>query len=94
MATARAMRNVRTYLLRLILFQRTGVSFAGAHAEFSQNVQNLTALDFQLPCEIVDSNLTHPPLFSSSIPKHLFGHSCLVAMVVSRTCVNGRLNWK
>ncbi len=66
-ATARATRKMRTYLFRLILLQRAGVGFAGAHAEFCQNLKNLPALDFQLPREIVDTNLTHPPLFSNPI---------------------------
>jgi hypothetical protein len=40
------------------------VSFAGAQAKLRQYVKNLTALDFHLAREIVDSNLTHPPLFN------------------------------
>ena len=50
-------------LVRLVVFQRTGVGLAGSQAELRQYVENLPTLDFHLACEIVDSNLTHPPLF-------------------------------
>jgi hypothetical protein len=39
------------------------VGLAGGQAEFRQYVKNLPALDFHLAREIVDTNLTHPPLF-------------------------------
>lgn len=66
--TASPVREMRTYLVCLVLLQRTGVGFADAQAKFSQNIKNLPALDFQLPREIVDTNLTHPPLFSYPTP--------------------------
>ena len=50
-------------LFRLVILQRTGVGLAAVQAELHQYVKNLTALDFHLAREIVDSNLTHPPLF-------------------------------
>jgi hypothetical protein len=50
-------------LFRLVIFQRTGMGLAFSQAEFRQYVKNLSALDFHLAREIVDSNLTHPPLF-------------------------------
>jgi hypothetical protein len=53
------------HLFRFIGLQRTGVRFAGAETELSQYVKNLPALDFHLAREIVDSNLTHPPLFKT-----------------------------
>jgi hypothetical protein len=40
------------------------VSLAAIQAEFRQYVKNLLALDFHLAREIVDPNLTHPPLFN------------------------------
>jgi hypothetical protein len=69
-------------LLRLVFFQRTGVGFALGQAEFRQNVKNLPALDFHLAREIVDSNLTHPPLFRLCAPKPLVAHSYLMALAV------------
>jgi hypothetical protein len=39
------------------------VGLAGSQAEFRQNIENLPALDFHLAREIVNTNLTHPPLF-------------------------------
>ena len=47
----------------------TGVGLACAQAEFRQYVKNLPALDFHLAREIVDTNLTHPPLFENPFPK-------------------------
>jgi hypothetical protein len=60
---ARATLKLRANFIRLVRLQRTGVRLAGAQAEFRQNVKNLPALDFHLAREIVDPNLTHPPLF-------------------------------
>ncbi len=56
--------KVRTNLLRLVQLQRAAVRLAAGNAEFRKNVENRPRLDFQLFCEIVDTNLTHPPLFS------------------------------
>jgi hypothetical protein len=56
-------------LFGFMLFNGAGVRLASSQAELSQNVKNLAALDFQLSREIVDSNLTHPPLFRYCYPK-------------------------
>ena len=72
--------KMRANLLGLVLLQRTGVRLAAAQAEFRQYVKNLPALDFHLACEIVDSNLTHPPLFELCYPKPLVAHSYLMAL--------------
>ena len=64
------------------ILQGTGVGLAAAQAEFRQYVKNLPALDFHLAREIVDTNLTHPPLFKMCCPKPLVAHSYLVAMAV------------
>jgi len=42
------------------------MGFAVGQAKLRQNVEDLTALDFHLAREIVDSNLAHPPLFRST----------------------------
>jgi hypothetical protein len=55
--------KLRAYLLRFVGLERARVGFAGAQAKLRQYVKNLPALDFHLAREIVDSNLTHPPLF-------------------------------
>jgi hypothetical protein len=57
-------RKVRTNLLSLIQLQRTGVRLASRNAELRKNVENRPRLYFQLFREIVDTNLTHPPLFN------------------------------
>ncbi len=59
----RSTLKMRANLVGLIVLQRTGVGLAGSQAEFRQNIENLPALDFHLAREIVDTNLTHPPLF-------------------------------
>ena len=64
-----AVREVLAHLVGLMLFKRTGMGFAGGQTQFSQNFKNLLTLDFQLAREIVDSNLTHPPLFRICYPK-------------------------
>jgi hypothetical protein len=58
-------------LLRLVVLQRTGVGLAAGQAKFRQNVKNPPTLDFHLACEIVNTNLTHPPLFTWVLPKAL-----------------------
>jgi hypothetical protein len=58
-------------LLRFGLLQRAGVGLAAGQAEFCQYVENLPALAFHLAREIVDTNLTHPPLFKICYPKPL-----------------------
>jgi hypothetical protein len=55
--------------LRLILFQRTGVCLLLGHPNFGQYVENGFTLDFQLSGQIVDSNLTHPPLCASEFTR-------------------------
>jgi glycerol-3-phosphate O-acyltransferase len=55
--------KLRAHLLRFVALERARVGFAGAQAKLCQHVKNLPALDFHLSREIVDSNLTHPPLF-------------------------------
>jgi hypothetical protein len=69
--------NVRAHLFRLIAFERARVSFAGAQAKLRQHVKNLPALDFHLAREIVDSNLTHPPLFNVLPKRPLVAHGYL-----------------
>jgi hypothetical protein len=73
---------MRADLVGLIILQRTGVGLAGAQAELCQYIKNLPALDFHLAREIVDTNLTHPPLFKYWFPKPLVAHSYLMALAV------------
>jgi hypothetical protein len=63
-AGPRGALELRANFIRLVVFQRTGVGFTLGKAKLHQYVKDLTALDFHLACEIVDSNLTHPPLFN------------------------------
>ena len=55
-------------LIRLVLFDRTRVSLALSHTQFPEHIEDLSALDFQLAREIVNSNLAHPPLFRICCP--------------------------
>jgi hypothetical protein len=66
---ARLPRKVRTNLLSLVQLQRAGVRLARRNAQFRKKVENRPGLNFQLFREIVDSNLTHPPLFNVCVPK-------------------------
>jgi len=89
-SVARRLRSalkMRANLLGLMVFNRTGVGLAFPQAELRQHVKYLTALDFHLSREIVDSNLTHPPLFKTCYPKPLVAHGYLVAMAASGTSI-------
>jgi hypothetical protein len=66
---ARSALKLRANLVGFITLKAAGVGLACAQAEFRQYVKNLSALDFHLAREIVDTNLTHPPLFENPIPK-------------------------
>jgi hypothetical protein len=81
-AGPRSTLELRANLLRLVILQGTGVGLTAIQAEFHQYVKNLLALDFHLAREIVDTNLTHPPLFKMWCPRPSVAHSYLVAMVV------------
>jgi hypothetical protein len=63
------------------------VGLAGSQAELRQYVKNLPALDFHLACEIVDSNLTHPPLFKMCCLRRSVAHSYLLAMALFQTSI-------
>jgi hypothetical protein len=82
-----AATKMRADLFRLVLLQRTGMGLALGQAEFRQYVKNLPALDFHLACKIVNSNLTHPPLFDVCFSKPLNAHSCLVVLAAADACV-------
>jgi hypothetical protein len=92
--TARSAVQMHANLLRLVILQRTGVGLAVRQAELRQYVKNLPALDFHLACEIVDSNLTHPPLFKLCYPKPLVAHSYLMALAALCISLIARLALK
>jgi hypothetical protein len=48
-------------LFRFVLLDRTRVRLLLCDSDCDQDIKNRLALDFQLPGQIVDSNLTHPP---------------------------------
>jgi hypothetical protein len=81
-ARPRSTLIMRANFFRLEILQRTGMGLAAGQAEFRQYVKNLPALDFHLAREIVDTNLTHPPLFKICRPKPLVAHSYLMALAV------------
>jgi hypothetical protein len=62
--TGMAFAKMTANLLGLISFERARVRLPGPQAHLVQNIENLTALPFQFSRQIVDSNLTHPPLFN------------------------------
>jgi hypothetical protein len=64
--------QVSAHLLRFMLFHGTGVRFLLSNAYFRKCVENRFAFDFQLPGQIVDSNLAHPPFsFLRTVPLSL-----------------------
>jgi len=61
--------QVKADLLRLVLLHGTGVRLFLSDAYFRKCVENRFAFDFQLPGQIVNSNLTHPPFLSSGLSR-------------------------
>jgi len=64
---------MRANLFGFKFFQGAGVRLSFMQAEFRQYVKNPPALDFHLAREIVDTNLTHPPLFKICYPMPFSG---------------------
>ena len=52
--------EVRPYFFCFMLLKRAGMGLLLSHPDERQHIENGFAFDFQLPCEIVNSNLTHP----------------------------------
>ncbi len=68
------------YLCCFVFFDGTGMCLLLSHPHRNQCVENGLAFDFQLSSQIVDSNLAHPPYFSSrTVPLSL--HSNLTESV-------------
>ncbi len=61
--------QVGAHLLRLMLFHGTGVRLLLSDPYFRKCVENRFAFDFQLPGQIVNSNLAHPPFLSSGLSR-------------------------
>ncbi len=50
-----------TDFVRFMVFERTGMALLLGDSDFRKHIENGLAFDFQLSCQIVDSNLAHPP---------------------------------
>lgn len=61
--------QVGSHLLRFMLFHGTGVRLLLSDAYFGKCVENRFAFNFQLPGQIVDSNLAHPLFLSSGLSR-------------------------
>jgi hypothetical protein len=59
--------EVRSNFFSFVVFQGTGMRLFLGDPNFRQHVENGFAFDFQLPGQIVNSNLAHPPLCSSNM---------------------------
>ena len=58
--------EMRAHLFRLVLLNGTGMCLLLGDTDFQENIENGFTLNFQLPGQIVDSNLGHPPFLSSA----------------------------
>jgi len=56
------------HFLRFMVFKRTGMRLLLGDTDFRENVENSFTFDFQLPSQIVNSNLAHPPFLASACP--------------------------
>lgn len=63
--TLALLAEMGAHFFRFVAFERTGMSLLGGNAGRAQGIQDRLALNFQFSCQIVDSNLAHPPLHSS-----------------------------
>jgi hypothetical protein len=50
-----------THLLCFMVFEGAGMALFLGDPDFRKYIENRLTLDFQLSCQIVDSNLAHPP---------------------------------
>jgi hypothetical protein len=50
-----------TDFICFVVFERTGMALFLGDSDFGKHVENGLTFDFQLSCQIVDSNLAHPP---------------------------------
>lgn len=57
-----------SHFLCFMFFQRAGVRFLLGDSNLWEYIENRLTFDLQLSCQIVNSNLTHPPFYSSAIP--------------------------
>jgi hypothetical protein len=73
------------HLLSLVVLERTGVRLLLGDTSFRKNVENCLAFNFQLPSQIVDSNLTHPPFLCPATAPYVF-----IATSRSQRCMLAR----
>lgn len=64
--------QISAHLLGFMLFQRAGMRLFLGHSHDRKCIENRFTFNFQLPCQIVNSNLTHPPRFPPSSPRYVF----------------------
>jgi hypothetical protein len=58
--------EVHPYFFCFEVFQRTGMGLLLGHPDCLQDIENSLTFNFQLPGEIVDSNLAHPAFLASA----------------------------
>jgi hypothetical protein len=61
--------EVRTHFIRFVVFERTGMALLLSDSDLRKYIENRFAFNFQLPCQIVDSNLAHPPFPSYGLSR-------------------------
>ena len=54
---------------RFMVFNGAGMSLFLGDSDFRKYIENSFTLNFQLPCQIVDSNLAHPLFLSSTLSR-------------------------
>jgi len=61
--------QIGAHLFCFVFFHGTGVRLLLGDAYFRKCVENRFAFNFQLPGQVVDSNLAHPPFRSSGLSR-------------------------
>jgi len=60
---------MRAHFFCFMVFKRTGMRLLFGDANFGQRIENRFAFNFQFSSQIVNSNLAHPPLCPSGLPR-------------------------
>jgi len=79
-----------THLFRFMVFERTGMALLLSNSDLRKYIENRFAFNFQLPCQIVDSNLAHPPFRPPDCPAKSSYQPHGVSLEFRVACVGAR----
>ena len=86
----RGAADVGAHLFRFEVLEGTGVGLFLRHPDYGEHIEDGFTLNFQLPCKIVDSYLTHPPFL---VPRVVLSSSSQPHGVSFRTRLSQTMHW-